>query len=117
MKTSKRIFHILLSLLLLHGSTVGFQEKISHSESRQQEETLLALPGSQLSGYTTKHEDYRNQFVTDHFALGDGKILATVRRLAELVLDNKLSISFHLSNEHMVRLENTTMIFPFHTFP
>jgi hypothetical protein len=117
MKASKRIFHILLSILLLHGSTLGFEQKVTHSESIQHEETLLAIPTAQLSSYTSKHENYRHQFhILDH-SFGDGTIFSTVCRLAEFALGNKLSASLELSKEHIVRLGNTTIIFPFHTFP
>jgi hypothetical protein len=105
-------------MLLLHGSTVGFQEEIRQSEATHHKETLLAVPASNLSIFTTKHENYRPQFhALDHFPVGDGMIFPTICRLAELTLCNKLSTSLQLSKEHIVRLQNTSIIFPFHTFP
>lgn len=97
---------------------MGFQQKVSHAKTVQHEETLLAVPGSQLSGYTTKQENYRQPFhILDHFRFGDGTIFSTVGRLAAFAYGNKLSRSFELSKEHIVRLQNTTIVFPFHTFP
>ena len=118
MKPSKRIFHILLAALVLHGSTVGFQDKIRQTEPAQLEETLIALPVSHLYSYTTKHENFRLQFhALDHFPGGEGMYFSTICRVAESILCNRLATTLVLSKKHIVRLQNTTIIFPFHSFP
>lgn len=119
MKTSKRIFHILLSILLLHGSTVGFSETICQPKAEQHEESLLALPSLHLISYASKHESKGPLFNRSdyNFPGGDEISFSTVYRITESLLSNKISASLLLSKEHKPRLQNTSIIFPFHTFP
>jgi hypothetical protein len=102
----------------LHGSTVGFQNKIHQTERAQLDETLIALSASHLSGYTTKLENFRPQFHTlDHFPGSDGMFCSAISRVAESIRCNKLATTLVLSKKHTVRLQNTSIIFPFHSFP
>ena len=119
MKTSKRIFHILLSILLLHGSTVGYSEKVSLPKASQHEENIFALPSAHVISYSTKQESGRYLFNSlDAFSPGgDGTFLSSIYRHAELNLCDRLSTSLLLSTNHILNLQNTTIVFPFHYFP
>jgi hypothetical protein len=118
MKPSKRIFHILFAVLVLHGSTVGFQDNIRQAELTQREETIIALNVSHLTNYTTKLENFRPQFhVLDQFPGSEGMFFSTICRIAESILCNKLSTTLVQSKKHLIRLQNTSIIFPFHNFP
>lgn len=119
MKKSKRILGVLLSILVLHCSTLGYCEKITSPGTGQHDESILSLPSTHLFSYTTKHENTRAHLNSiDPFSAGnDGTFLSTIYKLAESILCDRISACLQLSKDHVLKLQSTYIVFPFHYFP